>query len=393
MQITRQYYCAPVITTVYFKQKKSDDMVSISDKKNSWVVLVLLINALLLGSESVAQSTIKGKVFEAGTAEPLTGVNVYLSGTTIGSSTGLEGEYEFTTSLTGNFELIVSFLGFKTQTKRLVLEGSEELTFNFILREDLMQLEEIQVMGERNQEWDNLFKDFKRFFLGEGELAEEVEIFNPEMIDFDVILREHVVVTSKEPLQMANHALGYNIEVEIDKIYFNPYNYTGYWNVYTSFKELESENLDQSRSWEENREKAYLGSSKHFFISLVYNDLRTDKFFIIPRSRAIERVEDEELIRMIFPTNWQDILNKYHVYRAADINFGIAHNPQLNRSGRPKPGTRFSSFDVKNYAGLVVVDNNGNIINSEEVVFLGPWSQDGFSKTLPLDYSTFVRIN
>ncbi|MCG8374107.1 MAG: carboxypeptidase-like regulatory domain-containing protein [Balneolales bacterium] len=368
-------------------------MVSISDKKNSRFVLVLLISALFLGSESVAQSTIKGKVFEAGTAEPLTGVNVYLSGTTIGSSTGLEGEYEFTTSLTGNFELIVSFLGFKTQTKRLVLEGSEELTFNFILREDLMQLEEIQVTGERNQEWDRLFKDFKRFFLGEGELAEEVEIFNPEMIDFDVILREHVVVTSKEPLQMANHALGYNIEVEIDKIYFNPYNYTGYWNVYTSFKELESENLDQSRSWEENREKAYLGSSKHFFISLVYNDLRTDKFFIIPRSRAIERVEDEELIRMIFPTNWQDILNKYHVYRAADINFGIAHNPQLNRSGRPEPGTRFSSFDVKNYAGLVVVDNNGNIINSEEVVFLGPWSQDGFAKTLPLDYSTFVRIN
>ncbi len=362
-------------------------------RKLFWVHFSFAFSILCMVNALSAQTTIKGKVLEGGAYQPLAGVNVYISGTTIGASTNPEGEFEFTTRLQGKVVVIASFLGFKTGAKEQVIQGADELVVNFILTEDLLFIGEIEVRGEKDKEWERLYKDFGKFFIGEGQFAEQTEILNPEMIDFSRVDRDRVFVSSKQPLKIFNNALGYNIEVTVDKMYFDPKTHAGYWNVYAHFELMESGSFNQQKKWEQNREKAYLGSQKHFFVSLVDDVLKEEKFIVAPDTLAVQKLENLDLVATNFPSNWETIIENYHVFKVKDINFGVAHDPLLTWNGKPKSETEYSTFEPNNPSRLIIVDDLGTIFNSEDVVFLGPWSQNRFAKTLPLDYGIYARVN
>ena len=80
------------------------------------VLILFFINMI-----SVAQTTIRGSVVEKG-GEVLVGANVYLEGTYDGASSGIEGDFEFTTTESGTMTLIVSFLGYKEYRTELILK-------------------------------------------------------------------------------------------------------------------------------------------------------------------------------------------------------------------------------------------------------------------------------
>ena len=100
-------------------------------------VLGLLI---LIGTYSYAQSTIKGIIVDE-FKNPIPGANVVISGTEVGTTTNFEGKFEFTTQLTGEQDLKVSFIGYFTQTKKVNLSGT--VTVNFILKESVESLDDI----------------------------------------------------------------------------------------------------------------------------------------------------------------------------------------------------------------------------------------------------------
>ncbi len=346
------------------------------------VFLVSLFLSSILNAQTI---TITGKVIEKGTNEPLIGVNVYLAGTSIGASTDPEGNFKFETELKGRFDLIASFLGFKSERKEVIIE-ERGFNLNFNLEPNLLQMEEVQVSAKMDMEWQKQLADFKRFFLGWDSFANETIIENPEMIDFKKTGSNEITVTFQEPITVTNNALGYKIELEQQKIIFNPFNHSGFWNVYPRFEEMETDNRRLQRKWVNNRKKAFRGSSRHFFMSLLKDDLKRDKFILLPKSNAIEKVEKEALIRVTFPRGWRLISKNYYTYRIASVRFEVAYNPEFTRSGTITPNTQTSTFEANNRANLVVIDRFGNIFNSEEVVFLGPWSDDRFSKTLPSNY-------
>lgn len=74
---------------------------------------------------------VKGKVTEDGL--PLPGVNVVLEGTTIGTQTNFDGDFEFPQKLKKGDVLLFSYIGF--DTRKIIIENSEsasniELTIN-----------------------------------------------------------------------------------------------------------------------------------------------------------------------------------------------------------------------------------------------------------------------
>lgn len=346
-----------------------------------------LILVLISGSVNAQVNTIRGEVFASKDYEPLAGVNVYLSGTSIGSSTDSTGKFEFETNLKGKFDVTASFLGFESEIKTVLLEGGQNYDFTFILDEILLQLNEVQVSAERDKEWQELYADFRRFFIGWDSFSNEVQIENPEVIDFERLGRTQIIVSFREPIRIINYSLGYFITIEQQSIIFNPYDHSGFWNVYSRFEEIDS-NPERStkRKWASNRERAYKGSSKHFFISLINEDLKNDKFLVLPYSDVIEKVQNEELIRQQFPGQWELIKDNFNVFRVENINFGVAFDPEYKRSGEIASNVELSNFQVNNSLGLIIVDDYGSIFNIKEVVFFGPWSEDRFAKTLPLDY-------
>ncbi|GAA3516299.1 TonB-dependent receptor [Aquimarina addita] len=89
--------------------------------------------------------TIEGVVTFNKKKEPY--VNVYLSGTNVGTATNEDGRFELTNIPEGSYTLIVSSLGFKVQKKRVTVDEGTSYTFDFQLEADNNNLEEVVISG------------------------------------------------------------------------------------------------------------------------------------------------------------------------------------------------------------------------------------------------------
>ena len=102
---------------------------------------------LIIIREKLAQSvdepmTIKGKVSDVrGSTMP--GVTVLVKGTTIGTSTNVDGRFELSLPQQDKVDLVFSFIGMESQ--ELAYTGQEEL--EVVMREEITEIEEVVVTG------------------------------------------------------------------------------------------------------------------------------------------------------------------------------------------------------------------------------------------------------
>jgi iron complex outermembrane receptor protein len=104
----------------------------------------LLLTGILLFSSlaMIAQQTVKGVVKDKATGETLPGVSVVVKGTTNGTSTDFDGNFELRNVKTGDV-LVFSYLGFSE--KEVTLASNFNLTVE--LEESAQRLDEIVVVG------------------------------------------------------------------------------------------------------------------------------------------------------------------------------------------------------------------------------------------------------
>lgn len=107
-------------------------------RADKWVGSAKLLAALPVNWQ------ISGKVTSNG--QPIPGVNVRLKGTTMGTTTGMDGDYSLNVPENGG-TLVFSFLGFITQEK--IFSRAE--TVNVVLIEDSKSLDEVLVVGYGTQ--------------------------------------------------------------------------------------------------------------------------------------------------------------------------------------------------------------------------------------------------
>lgn len=100
-------------------------------------VLLLL---LFISAEMAAQTTVSGTVTEKATGTPLPGVNVIVKGTSTGTTTDFDGNYQI--QAPNGSVLVFSYIGFKNF--EATVTGS---TVNVALEEDAQQLDEVVVIG------------------------------------------------------------------------------------------------------------------------------------------------------------------------------------------------------------------------------------------------------
>ncbi len=115
---------------------------------------LLLIGFILLVSASFALAGITGKisglVTEKGTGEPLPGVNVIVEGTTLGSTTDLEGYYVILNVPVGIHSIKASMVGYAPVTVREVVVTSDVTTTqNFALEQETLDLQEVVIIAEK----------------------------------------------------------------------------------------------------------------------------------------------------------------------------------------------------------------------------------------------------
>jgi outer membrane receptor protein involved in Fe transport len=99
--------------------------------------------SLIYAQES---GTISGTVKE--NEEEITGATVLIKSTKIGTVTNHKGHYEIIDVKPGNYTIMVSYMGYITESRSITLNPGQKLRLNFLMNRDLKQLDNVAIAGK-----------------------------------------------------------------------------------------------------------------------------------------------------------------------------------------------------------------------------------------------------
>ncbi|PVY40765.1 TonB-dependent receptor [Pontibacter virosus] len=111
------------------------------------VWLLMLLPAVVYAQ----QGLIKGTVLDQN-RQPLEMATVGVQGRTLGIQTNAQGRYSLKVPVAEDLILVVRFLGYKQQERRVRLETGQELVLEFVLEADPQQLRQVDVRGKREDD-------------------------------------------------------------------------------------------------------------------------------------------------------------------------------------------------------------------------------------------------
>jgi hypothetical protein len=116
-------------------------------KKNILFLLTIFLSVTVLAQKG----SIKGRIFNAKTNAPLDFATILIEGTTIGSTSDLDGNFIFTGIEPGFKKLIVQSIGFeKTISDEIQVQGNQTVFVDVPVNESSVQLNEVTVRQNRN---------------------------------------------------------------------------------------------------------------------------------------------------------------------------------------------------------------------------------------------------
>ena len=113
-------------------------------QKIKWfLVFIFMCSVSALWAQNVS---FRGTITEKGSAEPLTGVNVYFKGTTLGTATDKNGRFIIRNVKPGTYEVVISSMGYQRFRKKITL-SEKETQFDYSLEKTNSSLGEVVVTG------------------------------------------------------------------------------------------------------------------------------------------------------------------------------------------------------------------------------------------------------
>ena len=99
---------------------------------------------------AVAQdNSVKGFVYEEATGEPMMFTNVYLKGTTFGSTTNENGYFNINRIPDGHYTLLITNVGYDTISENFSLSKGQAVSRKYYLRETSQQLETVTITADK----------------------------------------------------------------------------------------------------------------------------------------------------------------------------------------------------------------------------------------------------
>lgn len=111
----------------------------------------LLLFICLSVAGAVSGGTIHGFVREDGSKEPIIMGNVWIEGTTIGTTTNMKGYYVLPKLQPGNYKIYFRYIGYKTGIFQRTIKGDEDISLDVYLKPEVIQLEAAMVTAERTK--------------------------------------------------------------------------------------------------------------------------------------------------------------------------------------------------------------------------------------------------
>ena len=96
---------------------------------------LLLLSIALFTTAAFSQTgNIRGFVYDKSSGEPIMFCNVFLQGTTIGAPTDINGMYNISKVATGEYTLMVTYIGYDTSAVNITLKPGKVLTQNLEIK-------------------------------------------------------------------------------------------------------------------------------------------------------------------------------------------------------------------------------------------------------------------
>jgi Outer membrane receptor for ferrienterochelin and colicins len=95
-------------------------------------------------------ASIKGKVIDVNSKEPIPYATVALEGSSVGAVTNFEGEFVIEDVPMGHYHVVASCVGYQIKTKECDLKAGKGISLEFSIAEDFIGLEQVVVTADRN---------------------------------------------------------------------------------------------------------------------------------------------------------------------------------------------------------------------------------------------------
>lgn len=232
---------------------------------------------VMLAGVGFAQS-LTGRVVDAASKEPVQFANVFFANTLIGTTTDTEGNFQLHDFGIGKYDLVVSFVGYQTLVWSLEYPDEREIKVRLEMAEDEIQLSDIMVNEDTTGARRN-FKTFKENFLGRTRNAASAEILNPEVIHIYYDSKERVLYAhARQPIKVKNEALGYELSYVLSEFWIDYKNNEFVMLGIPHFSEIATDKKGLQERWAKARQRAYKGSTLHFFRVLQRDQLDKEGF-------------------------------------------------------------------------------------------------------------------
>lgn len=369
--------------------------------------------------------TITGKIVRAGDKAPIAKVSVFLSNATFGTTTSEDGTFALRGVRPGQYDLVVTSLGYEDYTQQVLVVGGQMITVNAELKQQVMQLRDVVIMT--NADWKRNYAMFLTEFFGTSAYAKQCKISNPH--ELTLIYRKSkklLEAYSYDFVNIENKALGYRIRFLLKSFKSDKLNNIISWQGRVLYEEMPG-SVAQKKKWEERRQDIYYGSNLHFFRSLVNGKFNEDGFVIRRLERKINPLRPDEPViqRKLDQFNgvnrdsmdvWVKYYNmsryKEYLYRTPMLPDMVVR--QTDKSGlyaltfpdylyvtytkkremqdfkdvyRPLDMENYETSIITLYTPYALFDNNGAVVSSQSTLYEGTWSKNKIAELLPVDYT------
>ncbi len=364
----------------------------------------LLFLLLLLPFTAISQFTITGKIINSSDKTPVASASVFLNNAVVGTKTNDDGTFTLTGVRLGQYDLVVSIVGYETSHQNVMVNADVKLPAIEIVSKMIL-LKEVRIKSK--DDWAKNYETFKRYFFGESEYAGQCKILNknlPDILDLDYD-RQTKTFTAKSSdyLEIENKALGYKIRYMLSD--FNRDDKTGdfYYEGTTLFEELKG-SKSQIRKWKKNRLDAYEGSSMRFLRSTISNTLEDEGFKALRLIRKPNPAYDgfnAKFLQTLVSTpltinDFVKLTNEPGTFALSftDCLYIIYNKKKAHRQDKSISSSKSSPEFLDDPLTTTLIfngpyslyDNNGIIINPRSLVFDGNWGNRLVAELLPVDY-------
>jgi len=224
---------------------------------------------------------LSGSVTDSATGKPIAAVSVFLNGTSKGTTTHDDGTFLLTGIPAGGYQLIISAVGYAT-FQTVINTNHLPSNLNVTIQSRASELAAVTVKPDIQNGWNKWGGTFWDNFIGTTDNASSCTIENKDVLRFHYYRKsKRLVVSAVEPLIIVNKALGDTVEYRFGAFSYDFSNGQVQFYGFVFFREMPPTYNGQQRVWERARQRAYLGSMRHFMRSLYQGRLQQEGFLIL----------------------------------------------------------------------------------------------------------------